>query len=99
VISQHREQALACSVPQKSDEHLTQNEAAAYLGISRNGLLGLVRVGALATNQLSDFAPWRVSRAELDSERVQRLVRILKHSGQLPKGGCPDAQKTLFPKE
>jgi hypothetical protein len=72
------------------------NDAAAYLGISRNGLLGLERLGAVSRNQVTDFAPWRVSKAELDSERVQRLVAHLKRLGRLPKGGCPKQQSDLF---
>jgi hypothetical protein len=79
-----------------TDEYLTMSEAAAHLGISRNGLLGLERIGALSRNQVMDFAPWRVERKQLDSERVQALVRTLKASGRLPKGGCPEGQLSLL---
>ncbi len=82
--------------PQKPDDQLTQAEAAAYLGISRNGLCGLVSLGAVAPNQITDFAPWRVSRTELDSPRVRELVATLKAAGRLPKGGCPEGQRRLF---
>ncbi len=82
--------------PAKAD-YLTQNEAASYLGISRNGLLGLERVGAIARRQVTAFAPWRVERRELDSERVQALVRGLKANGRLPRGGCPEGQLSLVP--
>jgi len=75
------------------------SEAAAYLGISRNGLLGLERNGALSRNQVMEFAPWRVERKQLDSERVQALVRTLKEKGRLPKGGCPDGQLSLLDDE
>ena len=77
-------------------EYLTMSEAAAYLDISSNGLIGLERVGALERNQVMAFAPWRVERKRLDSERVQALVRILKLNGRLPKGGCPDGQLSLL---
>ena len=76
--------------------HLSMNDAAAYLGISRNGLLGLERLGAISRNQITDFAPWRISKAELDSKRVQGLVSYLKRFGRLPKGGCPKDQVDLF---
>ena len=72
------------------------NEAMAYLGIGHNGLMGLVKRGVISPNQLSDFAPWRVSRSELDSEAVQTLVRLLKEKGRLPRGGSPLSQLTLF---
>jgi DNA invertase Pin-like site-specific DNA recombinase len=79
-----------------SAEHLTMSEAAAHLGISRNGLLGLERIGALSRNQVMEFAPWRVERKQLDSERVRALVRTLKATGRLPKGGCPEGQLSLL---
>ena len=60
-------------------------EAAAYLGVSQNGILGLERLGAISRNQITDFAPWRVSKKELDSERVRRLVSYLKQFGRLPR--------------
>jgi len=80
-------------------QHLTMKEAAVHLGISRNGLLGLERHGALSRNQVMEFAPWRVERKQLDSERVQRLVRTLKETGRLPKGGCPEGQVSFLDDE
>ena len=53
-------------------------------------------MGAVSKNQVTDFAPCRIRREELDSEQVQRLVRILKASGRLPKGGGSKRQLTLF---
>ncbi len=78
-------------------EHLTQSEVASTLGISRNAVCALDRRGALSKNQITDFAPWRVPRSQLDSELVQTLVRVLKETGRLPKGGCPKSQISLFP--
>ena len=75
---------------------LTQSEAASYLGTTRKSLLGLERRGAITSNQITDFAPWKVSCKELDSERVQNLIRYLKQNGRLPKGGCPEDQVGLF---
>ena len=75
------------------------NEAIKYLGIGHNGLLGLVKRGAISPNQLSEFAPWRVSRTELDSDRVQSLLRVLKETGRLPRGGSPKGQLTFFDDE
>ena len=78
---------------------LTMSEAAAHLGISRNGLLGLERLGAIRRNQVATFAPWRVEQKQLDSPRVRALVHTLKSSGRLPQGGCPEGQLLLVPDE
>jgi len=52
------------------------------------------------THQVTDFAPWRIPRAELDSEQIQKMVRILKKTGRCPAGGeSPDSQESLFPGE
>lgn len=78
-------------------ELLNCKQAREYLGISWNGLQGLVRRGVLDTNQVTDFAPWRLSRAELDSDEVQSLVAALKANGRLPsKGEYPENQRPLF---
>ncbi|MCU0726513.1 MAG: recombinase family protein [Planctomycetes bacterium] len=78
---------------------LTMSEAASYLAISRNGLLGLERMGAINRNQVVAFAPWRVDRKQLDSPRVRALVQTLKTQGRLPPGGCPQAQMSFIPDE
>ena len=77
---------------------LTCQQARDYLGVGYNGLKALVRRGVIHTNQVTDFAPWRLSRAELDSEPVQQLVAVLKTTGRLPRqGGSPQTQQQLFP--
>ncbi len=68
---------------------LTGQQTRDYLGIGYHGLTALVERGAIHTNQVTDFAPWRISRAELDSEIVQSLVAILKKTGKLPPKGNP----------
>ena len=75
------------------------SETCTYLDVSRNALLALVKKGAVSSNQITDFAPWRVSRQELDSDRVQSFIRILKRTGRLPRGGCPENQLTIFDDE
>jgi hypothetical protein len=70
-----------------------------YLGVGRNGLVALLRRGVVSPNQLSEFRPWRVSRAQLDSEPLQSLVRVLKQTGRLPRGGSPKNQLTYFDDE
>jgi hypothetical protein len=88
-----------CSVkPNRS--LMTGQQAADYLGISRNGLLGLVRLGAINKNQVTDFAPWRILREDLDSKRVQSLVSFLKTNGRLPAtADTSDKQLSLLERE
>jgi DNA invertase Pin-like site-specific DNA recombinase len=77
---------------------LTGLQARAHLGIGYGGLMALVRRGLVHTNQVTDFAPWRLRRAELDSPNVQAFVKVLKATGRgPPEGGCSEAQKLLFP--
>jgi len=76
---------------------LTGQQARDYLGIGYNGLMALIRRDVIRTNQVTDFAPWRLARAELDSEYVQALVAALKATGRLPpQGGSPQNQRLLF---
>ena len=75
---------------------MTMNQVQAHLGIGHNAVLALARRGAITPNQITDFAPWRVSPAEVHSEEVQRLVKVLKETGRLPRGGSPKDQPGLF---
>jgi len=79
-----------------ADPPALKNQVQTHLGVSHDGVLGLVRLGLLATNQIVPFAPWRVRREQLDAEPLQRAVAELKATGRLPKGGSPDQQPGLF---
>lgn len=86
--------------PVEGEDALTGQQAREYLGIGYHGLLALIRRGVVHTNQVTDFAPWRIPRGELDSEDVQELVRDLNTKGRLPAAqGSPDSQRSLFPEE
>jgi DNA invertase Pin-like site-specific DNA recombinase len=76
--------------------YLTGQQAREYLGVGYNGLLGLIRLGVIHTNQVTDFAPWRIPKKELDSEVVQDLVSTLRATGRLPAWGSPQTQTRLF---
>jgi DNA invertase Pin-like site-specific DNA recombinase len=92
--SQHR---IKQCTPIDNPAALTGQQARGYLGIGYNGLLALIRRGAIHTNQVTDFAPWRLSRAELDSPQVRALVATLKSAGRLPpQEGSPHGQEDLF---
>ena len=96
-MKQFRSHHKICQRRQEPDDRfLTGQQAREYLGAGYNGLLGLIRRGVIHTNQVTDFAPWRIPREELDSEEVQSLVRALKATGRLPAGESPQAQACLF---
>ncbi|MBI3180506.1 MAG: recombinase zinc beta ribbon domain-containing protein [Deltaproteobacteria bacterium] len=86
----------------KADEPdvLTGQQARDYLGIGYHGLTTMVRRGVIHTHQVTDFAPWRLSRAELDAEPVQAFVAVIKATGRPPpEGGSPQNQRLLFAEE
>lgn len=72
------------------------NQVMHRLDVSHNGLLALVRLGFLDTNQVAPFAPWRIRPESLDSPALQHAVAQLAHTGRLPKGGSPIRQPGLF---
>ncbi len=81
----------------KKDKSFTAEKAAEYLGISRRGLSKLVKTGLIDKNQVMSFAPWEISREQLDSEEVQRAVLNLRNTGRLfPDNGCSKDQMELF---
>ncbi len=56
-----------------------------------------ITIGAIAKNQVTDFAPWKIARDELDSRRVRELVHGIQSSGRLPRGDVPALQRSPFP--
>ncbi|MBK8979473.1 MAG: recombinase family protein [Planctomycetes bacterium] len=82
--------------PGRTEGVLTMSQAMRYLGVGHSGIVTLAERGIIDRNQASRFAPWRVSRAQLESERVQRVLGILKATGRLPRGGWPENQRGLF---
>jgi DNA invertase Pin-like site-specific DNA recombinase len=100
VVSFRRHHRIRLGSGPQDPDLLTGQQAAQYLGISRNGLTGLLRAGAVHKRQLTDFAPWRISKAELASERVQRIVRVLKQTGRIPRELVSSSdQLPIFPDE
>ncbi len=81
--------------PVDAEEYLTGKQVAERLGISRCGVEGLIRIGALHNHQVIEFAPWRIARSEVDSAEVRALVKVLKRTGRLPREGCLECQLSL----
>jgi len=74
---------------QDRDEYLTGDRAMEYLGVSRNALHALIARGAITKEQITDFAPWRIAKGELDSDELQGLIAYLRQHGRFPKGDHP----------
>ena len=85
---------------QRDEDHMTGQQVAERLGVSRHGVEALIQIKALHNYQITEFAPWRIPRAEVESDEVRRLVKILKETGRLPKDGLGEAgQRSLFPEK
>ncbi len=64
-------------------EILTLGQAAKYLGVSQTAIKRLVAGGILEKRQVVPWAPWEISRSDLDSDRIRRIVAILREKGRL----------------
>ncbi len=74
---------------------LTVVGAAREYGVSTSTIKRLAAGGVLSKEQA---ASWEISRADMESEAVQRIIRKLKQTGKLDlEGDGLGAQKTLFP--
>lgn len=62
---------------------LSQGQAAKYAGVSTGTIRKLVSADVLKKNQIVPWAPWEISRADLDAEPVRSIVEHLKRTGQL----------------
>jgi AraC-like DNA-binding protein len=96
VCNFRRQRKIKAAPKTTTQDTMTMSEIRKHLGISQSSVESLARLGAITTNQITEFAPWRVARTEVESERVQDLVRHLKRTGRLPKGGCRQTQPGLF---
>lgn len=78
-------------------EILTLGRAARYLNISRSTIKRLVATGMLERKQVAPWAPWEIKRSDLDSERIQRIIKTLRKTGKLKiKGVDSKDQQYLF---
>jgi DNA invertase Pin-like site-specific DNA recombinase len=71
--------------------------AAAHCGVSQETIQKLVASGLVRNEQTIARAPYEISKADLDSEPVQRALERLRASGRLrlPRGSAND-QRDLF---
>ena len=83
--------------PSNDPNILNSTQAAEHLGISRRALLSLVSREIVDSGQVTDFAPWAVSKAQLDSEAVQNAVLTIKNpQANLNQGDGANNQGLLF---
>ena len=72
--------------------------AAKYLGVSQTTIKRLAANGTLKKEQAVPWAPWEISRADLESEKIQGIVRVLRDTGKLSFEGVDSkSQNQLFP--
>ena len=68
----------------KEKRLLTQQETAVSLQISPSSVLRLVKDGIIPAIQAFSGAPWVIRQDDLESERVQRVVKMVKMGGPDP---------------
>jgi DNA invertase Pin-like site-specific DNA recombinase len=95
-VRDYREQQQIESSPREHSDSMTMRQVQDYLAISHNAVQALARRGALTIRQITDFAPWRVPREQVESREVRRLVAGLKKTGRLPRGDPQNGQPGLF---
>ena len=78
-------------------EILTLAQAAHYGEVSDTTIRRLTGAGVLEYDQVVPWAPWEISRQDLDSEPVLSLLRAVRETGKLDLLGVRSAgQQTLF---
>lgn len=82
----------------RDPEVLTLGESARYLDVSQTTVKRLVASGVLEKRQVVPWAPWEISRGDLDSGRIQELIGRLRETGKVTiEEPVPPKQRTLFP--
>jgi DNA invertase Pin-like site-specific DNA recombinase len=81
---------------------LTVVGAAREYGVSTWTIKRLADCGLLHKGQAGPWAPWEISRADMESDAIQSIIRKLKQTGRLDldlEGDGVGTQKALFPVE
>ncbi len=76
---------------------LSLGQAAKYCHVSHKTIEKLVANGLLEKKQIVSRAPWEIKKTDLDSERIQGIIKRLHKTGKLKiKDEDSGAQLTLF---
>jgi hypothetical protein len=77
-------------------EKVSLNVAARLCGVSHRSLERLAEAGWLKREQVAPRAPWQIRRADLRTEPVQSILKLLRKTGKLVlPGGRTDTQPAL----
>jgi DNA invertase Pin-like site-specific DNA recombinase len=79
----------------KDPELLTLAEAAKYLKVSKTTIKRLVQQGILEKNQAAPWAPWEIKKSDLDSEKINEIIKGLRKTGKLVMRGV-DSEETIL---
>lgn len=74
---------------------LTLGQAAKHLRVSRTTITRLVVGGVLGKKQVAPWAPWEIKRSDLDSDRIKKIVKVLRETGRVIIEGV-DLEKQEF---
>ena len=81
----------------ENPEILTLSCAAKYLQVSQTTIKRLAATGILEKRQVAPWAPWEIKRSDLNSERIQTIIKTLRKIGKLKiKGVDSEDQQCLF---
>jgi DNA invertase Pin-like site-specific DNA recombinase len=75
---------------------LSLQAAARYADVSDTTIKKLVEAAILPMQQAVPFAPWRITRSDLDADPVRRVLDGLKRTGRLRVGDRSEEQQELF---
>jgi len=82
---------------QESEDILTLGQAEGYAGVSDTTLMKLIKSKILPAKQVVPFAPFEISKFDLDSEPVHSILLHLKSTGKLEISRVPSViQPALF---
>ena len=76
---------------------ITLGQAARYCDVGHKSIEKLVANGIVEKSQIVPWAPWEIKKSDLDSDRVQKIIRHLHATGKLIINDAPSSgQLSLF---
>jgi hypothetical protein len=81
----------------KDPDILTSGQSAKYLNVSQTTIKRLVANGVFEKNQIVSWAPWEIKKSDLDSNKIQNIIKTLHETGRLViKDEGSEKQMNLF---
>ena len=95
--TRHRHGIAAPARRAEDDEIIGIVPAAKYRGVSATTIRRLAARGILHYQQVAPYAPWVISKRDLDTDPVRSICEHLKRTGKLDLDeGCCSGQTSLF---